>query len=63
MDRETESNVRAIVRKHLDRACDEIAAKEVIADMYWTAGHGERLAEQVTQSIALMSEVYTEHEE
>ena len=53
MTRATESKIRAIFSKHIEKACDEIT-EEVSA--YWPADCTERLAEMVTQAIALMDE-------
>ena len=55
MTRETESKIRAVLSKHLDAACDEICRDE-IGELWWPAGYVERLAEQATQSLALMVE-------
>ncbi len=63
MNRETESEIRRIVRKHISAAIDEITEDETIElSTWWSPGHAERMAEQVTQSIALMSESFDEAE-
>ena len=63
MNRETEFEVRAIIRKHLNAAIDEITESDPVdLAVWWAPGHAERLAEQVTQSIALMAESFEEAE-
>jgi hypothetical protein len=55
MDCETESKIREIMRRHIDDACEEVSEAE-ITDFFWPAGFAERMANQMTQSIALMEE-------
>ena len=56
MTREQESELRAVFRKHITTACDEIANAELTDGLWWPEGYAERLAEMCTQSIALATE-------
>ena len=60
MTRETESKIRAVFQKKIDAAIERIVEDEMIDSIWWPAGVAERLAEQVTQSVALMQEVTDE---
>lgn len=55
--RETESKIREIFRTALDKACEDIANADII-QLYWPEGFAERLAEIMTQTVALMAESF-----
>ncbi len=57
MTRETESLIRGIFRDAIEKASDKIRESDNIAlDFYWPDGYLERLAEMLTQAIALLDE-------
>ena len=53
--REQESKVREVFRDAIDNAANEIAEKGII-ELWWGDGFAERMAEILTQSVALMAE-------
>jgi len=56
MDKDQELAVKQILAKHLDAACQEITEKSVTHDIWWPEGFAARLAEQTTQTLALIAE-------
>jgi len=53
MTRATESKIRVILSQHIEAACNDITDE---CSCYWPDGYEERLADMLTQAIALMDE-------
>lgn len=55
----TEKKLQTILSEHLCNAIEEICQYDDInVNFYWPEGFHERMAQMVTQSIALMEESY-----
>ena len=53
--REVESKMRDVFRGALQSACEDLSEQGIVS-VWWPDGFAERMAEIVTQSVALMSE-------
>lgn len=53
--REKESQIRDVFREAMQSACEDLAARDILS-VWWPDGFAERLAEMVTQSVAMMAE-------